>query len=484
MIKNLYTKFKNLPDSMKSGVVYTFSSLMSKGVIFLTLPVFTRIMPTDEIGIVNLYSSWYGIISIFSTLSLTSGGYLLALKEYSNFKDEYDSSMVFATSITTFIVAICVVCFGSIFPDIIHLPVSLIILMFIGLLFNPALDFWISRQRYEYKYKNSAIVIFLSTIIASFISIYAVLFWNSSLFQTLAEKRLWANNIILYSVAGIFWVKALIKGKTLFNKKFWKFSIGLSLPLMGHCLSMQILNTSDRIMIANMVGDSEVGLYGTIFSLSTLILIVWNAINSSFIPYLFKNIENLEKGYQIRINSNIIISLFSMVTVLFSYLSPEIIKIIGSHEYYEARYLMPPIAVGVSLISISNMYSNVLIYVKQTKVIFYASSLAAISNIALNYLLIPKYGYQIAAYTTLVSHLLLVLIEGYVAVHVYKTYYNRPFIFDNFSFVMIFTLTLLISMCALLLYEYDMLRLSVVAVLIIVALVFSVCTYKKLSLSK
>lgn len=40
-----------------------------------------------------------------------------------------------------------------------------------------------------------------------------------------------------------------------------------------------------------MVGNDAVGIYSTLYTVSSISLLVWTAINSSFIPYLYQNIE-------------------------------------------------------------------------------------------------------------------------------------------------------------------------------------------------
>lgn len=68
---------------------------------------------------------------------------------------------------------------------------------------------------------------------------------------------------------------------------------------------------------------------------------------------------------------------------------------------------MPPIAAGVFLTSISNLYSNILVYYKKTKYIMFAAIAAAVVNVALNLVAIPLFGYGAAAYTTLASYIIL-----------------------------------------------------------------------------
>ena len=88
---------------MKSAVAYTFASLFSKGLAFVTVPIFTRIMSTSEMGTVNLYNSWQSILTVVATLSLTYGGYMVALKEYEHERDRYESSVLTLTTFTSIV---------------------------------------------------------------------------------------------------------------------------------------------------------------------------------------------------------------------------------------------------------------------------------------------------------------------------------------------------------------------------------------------
>ena len=75
---------------------------------------------------------------------------------------------------------------------------------------------------------------------------------------------------------------------------------------------------------------------------------------------------------------------YAIIAVMLTFLAPEIVKILATKEYYEAIYIMPPIAAGVFLTSVSNMYSNLLIYHKKTNYIMYSSIIAATVNLLLN----------------------------------------------------------------------------------------------------
>lgn len=94
MLDRIKSKIKKIPIEVKSATVYTFSTLFSRGLAIITVPIFTRLMTTSQIGIVNLYNSWYSMISAIATLSLTSGGFVVALREYESNRDGYQSSVL------------------------------------------------------------------------------------------------------------------------------------------------------------------------------------------------------------------------------------------------------------------------------------------------------------------------------------------------------------------------------------------------------
>ena len=134
--------------------------------------------------------------------------------------------------------------------------------------------------------------------------------------------------------------------------------------MIGNSIATQILSVSDRTMISKMVGNSAVGIYSTLYTVSSLSLIIWQAINASFIPFLYENLEKPEKRNEIKSLASKLLAAFAVIAFVLTMMAPEIVRILATNEYYEAIYIMPPIAAGVFLTSVSNMYSNVLIYLK------------------------------------------------------------------------------------------------------------------------
>ena len=463
MIK-LASKIKKIPVEVKSATVYTFSTLFSRGLAIITVPIFTRLMSTSQIGIVNLYNSWYSMISAIATLSLTSGGYVVALREYENDRNGYQSSVLSLTSIIAVLLAITYFVNPTFWSRVLGLPKGLIVLMLIGFLFAPARDFWLARQRYEYKYKLSGIVMMGSALLASVLSILVVVKLSKIDVTIVAEGRLYSNYIIIYGVSAVIWIYTFFKGRTFVDKEYWKLSLALSLPLVGYSISSQILTVSDRMMISQMVDNSAVGIYSTLYTVSSLSLLVWQAVHSSFVPYIFRNIEKDNSGIK-RVSAQLM-TFYAVVAILMTFLAPEIVKILATKEYYEAIYIMPPIAAGVFFTSFANLYSDIAVYYKKTKYVMYPAIIAAVSNLVLNYIFINLYGYMAAAYTTLFSYILFALFQGIWARKICKEHEIKTGTIYNDKFmIMLAIITTAISLIGILLYRHTFLRYCAIVIL-------------------
>ncbi|MGN1158274.1 MAG: lipopolysaccharide biosynthesis protein [Agathobacter sp.] len=456
----------NISTAAKSTLAYTFASLFSKGIAFITIPFFTRIMTTDQIGVVNIYNSWFSLIYVFSTMSLTSGGYQVALKKFEKQRNAYISSVVSITSLIAISIIIIMLLFCNCMEKVMGLPRLLIGLMGIGLLVSPAMDFWLAKERYEYKYKVATIVTIFSACFATIVSLLVVYKINNS-----AIARLCTNFFIIYGIDFIILIIILLKGKCFYNKDFWVFSLQLGIPMIAYSISAQVLNVSDRLMINKYVGESAVGIYGTLYSISTISLILWNALNASFVPFLHKNIEH--NRHKIQSYSVMLLLLYALFAVLITYFSPEIVRIFATAEYYEAIYIMPPIAAGISMMAISNMYSNVLLYYQKTGVIMVASVSAALVNVVLNALCIPRYGYMVAAYTTMIAYIFLAFLQGaYVCIKqlgVSDT--NMERVYNDRKIFCTGLLCIVACMFGLLLYANNFIRYIAILLLIIASIV-------------
>ena len=71
MRKGFIRKYNDMSAPVKMAFWFLICSFFQKGIGLITTPIFTRIMTESEFGRYSVYNSWYSIISVFVTLSIS-----------------------------------------------------------------------------------------------------------------------------------------------------------------------------------------------------------------------------------------------------------------------------------------------------------------------------------------------------------------------------------------------------------------------------
>lgn len=455
----------NLPAPVKASMWFTICSILQKGVSMITVPIFTRLLTPEQYGVYSVYQSWYSVIAIFATLNLSAGVFNNGMIKFEKDRSKYASSLQgLATLITCILFCVYIVAIDF-WNNIFGLSTLFIVAMFAQLLFEPAYLFWSARQRFSYRYKKLVMVTLIIAITSPLLGVIAVL---STTFKV--EARILSYVLVQVCIGMVFYIYNVRKGKTLFNKQYWKFALAFNLPLIPHYLSMSILGQADRIMISKMVGTDKAAIYSVAYNVSSLMTIVTTAINNSFIPYTYKALK--EKNYKgIEKNSNSLLIFIGVAVLLVMAFGPEIIKIFAPVEYYEAIWVIPPVTVGVYFMFTYPLFGNVEFYFEENKFIMIASCVGAVANIILNYLFIPKFGYIAAGYTTLACYIMFAVAHYIFHKKVIKKYIPGTKIY-NIKFIVGFSTLVLLAMCIMLfVYNYSLLRYgTIITILVVIVL--------------
>ena len=206
--------------------------------------------------------------------------------------------------------------------------------------------------------------------------------------------------------------------------------------MIPHLLSKYILNQSDRIMITQFCGASDTGLYSLAYSCAMIPIMLGTATNIAWSPWSSEKIHENEFS-KVRKASYYYITLFYIVIIGILLLGPEVVYILGGQKYAQAKFVLPPVVMGAAFQFLYNLYVALEQFAKKTVGMAIGTVLAAAINIALNWLLIPKYGYIAAAYTTLFGYACLLVIHYLLARKTgYIEAYNTKFIFASLGILM------------------------------------------------
>lgn len=446
---------------IKSGMWYIISNILIRAVGIITSPVYTRILTPAEKGVADSFNSY---VSIFTTVTCLCLIYSVGRAKL-DFRDRFDGYMSAIQTLSSgfglFVLA--AVCLNMKYVQVL-LPYQKaeIFLMFFYLVLYPSLDYMQYKYRFEYKYRENiliSVIICLSTVALSILLIFAM-----------PEDKAFAKilgTVLPGLVVGLWcYITLLCRGKVLYNKKYWTYALRIGLPMIPHGLALVILNRIDTIMIRDLCGEADTGIYTTGYSFAVLLSVVTNAIGQAWLPWFN---EKLYEGNKeaIRQKNLLLMQTGCFLTLGFIAVGPEVTRILCARNFWDAMWVIPPVAIATLCQYFYTNYVNVELFYKKTMIIAVNSIIAAVVNIFLNLFFIGKYGYLAAAYTTVAGYFLLMVLH-YIAVRVLL----KEKIYRDAMYFVLLLITGAAGCLLLLLYQTILLRYVLLLVLTAAAAFF------------
>ncbi len=463
-------RYEELPVTTKAALWFTVCNCISSGISFLSMPFFTRLMSSEQYGVVTVYNSWVQVFSVFATLNLSAGAFNNGMVKFSEDRNRFSSAMEGLFSLVNLVVAVAVICACSFFPNLVDMPLPFIITLFFQIFANQIYALWCARQRYEYKYMALLGMTFVFTVAVTVLSIIAVALVPDDSMKAVSKVMTSAIGGCLVATGIV--IATQWKSPHPYVGEYWRFAFCFSVPLIPHYLSLIILGQIDRIMIASMVGESAAAHYAVAYTIGMALSIISSALNSSVVPWQF---EKIKRGsYEgLAQRATAMIAFLSIVGAAVTLISPEILLIAAPGEYQEAVIVMPPVVMSVVFTFIYNVLSNYEFYFMANKFISIASMIAAGVNVALNIVLIPVFGFSAAAYSTVLCYGLLALAHTVFSLRVCKmsvgTEAAKKMI--NAKRIWIIATAAVIAMLACnFLYPHPLARYLIIAVLCLIAI--------------
>ena len=467
-LKNVFfEKYRKMSAPAKAGLWFTICGFLQKGIAFLTTPIFTRILTTEQFGIVSVYNTWVEVISILCTFNLFYGGFNNGMRDYKDERDKYVSAIQGLITMMT-VGWICIYFIGRpFFNDLLEQKTPIILLMFAQIVCSAALSLWAGRERFEYRYKTLVIITVANTFFASTVPIIAILLTTE---DNGANARIITQAITTICICGMVYIHNLIKGKHFFSAQLWKTAFLFNLPLLPHYLSTMILNHSDRIMIGKMVGSSEAAIYSVAYSAAMILNILSTSINQSFAPWIYGEIE--KKRYnKIPAVGNAMFAGLALVLMMLIIFAPECIFLFAGRKYSDAVKIIPSVTSSLYFLFMYQIFANVEFYYKRNKFIAYASVMGAVTNLVLNYFGIKLFGYIAPGYTTLICYIIFGIAHYIFMRRICNEELNGIRLFDTRFIFLTAAGLVLFSVVMVFVYPYMLIRYSILLIFIAILII-------------
>ncbi len=414
-VEQAYQRYRS-SNLLKSGSWYLVASFAQRGLGFLAVYLFSRLLTTEQYGTVSVFMPWLTIFGSTITLNV----YASVARARYDFKDEEFARFLSASvSLGTATSLLALILIGllpeALLGPIFGLPKILVLLAVLLAASEISVNSSLSVWQIDYKYQRYSIVSFglaLSKILLSLLFILAPLAF-------LRDDRALARILGMTGVsivAGLYlFARILATGRTLIHSGYWRYALTYSLPLIPHVLSGLILAQMDRLLIDRFIGRSEAGLYTLAYQIGELVTLMWTATNAAWVPWFYEQMEKKNDAL-IRRRANQYLIGFTVITAAVTIAGPWLLTLLAPQEYWSTRAIVPVVMGGMFFNLTYAFYANVEFFVKKTVYISIGTTLAAAINVGLNVVLLPKLGYRVAAWTTLIACVFLFLVHAWFVI--------------------------------------------------------------------
>lgn len=425
MINKALNKYKNLPVQVRASFWFLVCAILQRGIHVITTPIFTRLFNTAEYGQYNVFASWLSIIAVFITLNLYAGVYTQGLVKFESRRSEYSSA--FQGLCLTLVLAwtLIYLLFYEFWNNIFSLTMVQMLAMIITIWTSAVFAFWSVEQRVDFRYRSLVMVTLAVSVATPVVCIIFVLNADDKVTARILGTAL--VGLIAYTW---FFFSQMRSGKKFCSLKIWKYALCYNLPLIPHYLSSSILNSADRIMIQDMVGEAEAGIYSLAYSVSLVMLLFNQALMQTIEPWLYKkiNARQIEGIAKVAYPAFLIIAGVNILLIAFA---PEIVAFFAPAAYYDAIWIIPPVAMSAYFMFAYTFFAVFEFYFEKTKYITFATLTGAVANVSLNYIFIKLFGYYAAGYTTLVCYMIFAILHYCFMKKICRDYLNDAKAYDT-----------------------------------------------------
>lgn len=391
---------------IENFLVYGLGGIISKIIPLVMIPIVTRLMPDSTyLGISDLSNTVISFASAIAIIGMYDAMYRMFFeKDDEEFKKNICSTALIFTLCTSVVVFV----------------IMLLCREWIA-------KFFLGDAKYAY-------VVYI-TAIATLVSATNSIISAPTRMQNKRKVFLTANTIspiLSYSISIPMLLKgyyvialplaAAISGLTMectffvlnrkwfewsrFDKKLLKQMLVIAVPLLPNFLIYWIFNSSDKVMITNMLGIGEAGIYSVGSKLGQASQLIYTAFAGGWQYFAF---STMKEENQVKSNSMVFeyLGIISFAASAFMCAwSYVIFDILFEGEYVQGYVVAPFLFMAPLLQMLFQVACNQFLVVKKTWPNMLILSIGALANIGLNFMLIPTLGIEGAAIATLAGYVI------------------------------------------------------------------------------
>lgn len=408
---------------VKNTVILAIGKICTQFISFLLLPIYTALLTTEEYGIVDLMHTYFSLLIPVITLQIEQAvfRYLVEIRENREEKKKLISSVIIGIWGNIIVYVLLFLVFkGLIKNDLKNFLVyNVIVGIFSGILLQIARGFGDNLAYAIASFFTAVVTLLLNIVFVVFLHMGAKGMLTASLIGNFICAVYLIFHLRLYEYFSFSYIDL---GKL---KEYYRYSI----PMVPNGISWWFVSASDRVIISYFIGVGANGIYSAANKFSGVYVMIYNIVNLTWTESATLHINDRDRDAFFTKMIRNIYSLFYSICIFIIAVMPFVFPILID-EKFSAAYKQIPILMIASLFNVVvGLYSVVYIAEKKTNEIAKTSMAAAIINIAVNLIMVRKFGIFAGSVSSLVAYGTMMLLRYFDVQKYVKMRLGRRLVF-------------------------------------------------------
>lgn len=201
-----------------------------------------------------------------------------------------------------------------------------------------------------------------------------------------------------------------------FDIVYWKEFLSHSFPMGVTAIITFAYFKMDTILLSVMQSNADVGIYNVAYKIMENLIFFPSMLAGLILPLLSRFIFTQRTHFEEIANKTFKVFLLIVVPIIIGtwFLAPRIIAIISGSAFESSVPVLRILIFALGCIFFGSYFNMLLVVGNAQKKLMQTLIIAALFNVSLNLFLIPRYSYMGAAWTSLATESLVVLLTGFL----------------------------------------------------------------------
>jgi O-antigen/teichoic acid export membrane protein len=410
----------------KDIATYGFGDLLLRATSLITLPIYTRVFSPADYGVLSYVLTVINLLSAVLSLGCASA-YSLYFFEAKSIKEKQvvtSTCLAFVVIWTGGIILLCLP-FSKSMSSWSFNTEQYWLLFFLAFLTIPMnlLNTMLGQVlRNQFKARIFTVLNVAAALLTVGFGVVCVLILKWGLKGIIAGGLLASAAVFPVRVWS---VRQMIR--PYYSGEMLRKLLAYGVPLVPMTLAYWVFEVSDRLLLGKLSTLDQLGLYAVANSVTTVLAFLYSALGQAWSPHALNVREEqpeLAPAFFGQVLTYVLIS-FGVICVGLAAFAHEALTILTSPKFYPAAMAIGPLALGFVAYASTQVTATGLALSKKTGYFALFSWLAALLNIGLNVLTIPRWGMMAASWSTAVSYIFLTLAYTFSAQRYWRVQYEK-----------------------------------------------------------